>query len=294
VSALGLDAGGTACRYVWLDRQGHMRRGEVSGFSGHVFTPEGRARAEAGLKEIGSSLGPGLVSSVHAGITGLSPSAPAAPVMADMIRAHFSARDVSIEGDGALAYRAAFAPGEGHLVLAGTGSVGVHSSRAGETTIIGGRGVILDDAGGGYWTAVQGLRHVMREEDDAPGRGFSSPLGRAFSARLGAEGWDVVRTAVYSGDRGSVGRLALAVVDAAHEQDETALAILKRAGAELSRLASVLNARFGQKPVSLVGRAAGMHPAIAEGFRMKAPEIDLSLPDIDPAQAAARYALSRV
>lgn len=294
MSALGLDAGGTACRYVWLDRQGHVRRGEVSGFSGHVFTPEGRARAEAGLKEIRASLGPGLVSTVHAGITGLSPSAPAAPVMVDLIREHFSARDISIEGDGALAYRAAFGPGEGHLVLAGTGSVGVHSSRAGETTIVGGRGVILDDAGGGYWIAVQGLRHIMRQEDDAPGRGFSSPLGRAYAARLGGEGWDVVRTAVYAGDRGSVGRLALAVVDAASQQDDTALFILKRAGAELSRLAGVLNARFGPKPVALVGRAAGMHPAIAEGFRNEAPQIDLSLPDIDPAMVAARYALSRV
>ncbi len=294
MSALGLDAGGTACRYVWLDRQGHVRRGEVSGFSGHVFTPEGRARAEAGLKEIRASLGPGLVSTVHAGITGLSPSAPAAPVMVDLIREHFSARDISIEGDGALAYRAAFEPGEGHLVLAGTGSVGVHSSRAGETTIVGGRGVILDDAGGGYWIAVQGLRHIMRQEDDAPGRGFSSPLGRAYAARLGGEGWDVVRTAVYAGDRGSVGRLALAVVDAASQQDDTALFILKRAGAELSRLAGVLNERFGPKPVALVGRASGMHPAIAEGFRNEAPQIDLSLPDIDPAMVAARYALSRV
>jgi N-acetylglucosamine kinase-like BadF-type ATPase len=88
--------------------------------------------------------------------------------------------------------------------------------------------------------------------------------------------------------------LARAVARAAAADDADALAIMRRAGAELARLALALVHREGVRPVALLGRAARLHPAILEGMRQAAPELTLTLRDNDAAMAAARLALAAV
>src|SRR6185503_3419505 len=99
-------------------------------------------------------------------------------------------------------YLGVFAPGEGHLVYAGTGSVGAHIGADGTFHRAGGRGFILDDAGSGFWIACQALRHIWREEDSRPRAWEASPMAREILGMLGGSDWAHTREAVYGNDRG--------------------------------------------------------------------------------------------
>lgn len=69
---------------------------------------------------------------MHAGITGFGSdvAADATTILADGFGAPAGA--ITLTDDMDLAYASAFAPGEGHLVTAGTGSIALHITRAGD------------------------------------------------------------------------------------------------------------------------------------------------------------------
>jgi N-acetylglucosamine kinase-like BadF-type ATPase len=107
---------------------------------------------------------------------------------------------------------------------------------------------------------------------------------------MGGSEWPTTRQFVYAGTRGAMGRLALAVTAAA-EDDPVALDILQRAGLELARLGTALVKRFGPRPVALAGRAAQLHPAIAQSLREALPaELPLKNVNLQAHLAAARMA----
>jgi glucosamine kinase len=143
-----------------------------------------------------------------------------------------------------IAYRASFAPGEGYLVYAGTGSIGAFIDAAGQFHRAGGRGVVLDDGGGGFWIAREALRHIWRLEDEMPGAWQASPMARAVFDYVGGADWADSRQFIYGQERGAVGKLALAV--AATADQDPAATILRAAGRELARLALALTKRFGR------------------------------------------------
>lgn len=296
--SLGLDGGGTATRWALRRSDGTiLARGAGGSVSGHVFTPEAMATARMRLAAIvadatGQANG-APIATIGAGITGLGPRTPVAAALAAQLAelAGIAPAGVRMMGDVEVAYHAAFRPGEGHLVYAGTGSVGCHATADGELVVVGGRGMLIDDAGSAFWIARTALAHVLRLEDRAPASGWSTTLGAALAARIGGSAWDVVRAAVYGVERGEIGRLALAVAEAACAGDATATTLLGTAGAELARLAEVLAHRFGPRPVALVGGAASLHPAIEAGFvAALPPELVRVHPALDPAATAARLA----
>lgn len=284
---LGIDAGGSAARWAH-DADGRRTSGETSGFSGHIYRPEVRAAAGASFKAIAAAAGPADI--VVAGVTGLPPGAPETETLSAMLRAAFGAGEVLLMSDLRLACLTAFAPGEGSLVYAGTGSAAAHVARDGSFVAVGGKGVIIDDAGGGHWIAVAALRSVLRREDAAPGSGWKTPLGRALAARLGGADWPSARRAVYGGDRGAVALLALAVGEAAAAGDGEARAVLAAAGEELAGLALLLERRVGPSPIALAGRAAGLHPIIFERFAAALSPRDVRLVSLDAAAGALRLA----
>ncbi len=296
--SLGLDGGGTATRWALRRADGTiLARGAGAGMSGHVFTPEAlataRARLAAILADAAAHAAGGRIAAIGAGITGLGAGTPAAAALASQLAelAGVPVGRVKMMGDVEVAYHAAFRPGEGHLVYAGTGSVGCHATAAGELVVVGGRGMLIDDAGSAFWIARNALAHVLRLEDRAPDSGWSTTLGAALAARIGGSAWDVVRAAVYGAERGEIGRLALAGAEAACAGDATATTLLGTAGAELARLAEVLAHRFGPRPVALVGGAASLHPAIEDGFVAALPAgLGRANPARDPAATAARLA----
>ncbi len=301
---IGLDAGGTATRWSAVNAHGEpVADGAVPGFSGlHLSQPDKLEQLPLTLQALATELAPyGQPRAAYAGVTGISePQGPQAQALSQLIATALGLPPVRVacHSDMDVAYRAAFPASDttsegGYLVYAGTGSIATYLQADGTLHRAGGRGFALGDEGGGYWIAKEALAAIWRREDEAPDTWRDSGLARAVFSQLGGSDWARTRQFVYASDRGAVGRLALAVAEAARFQDPQACALLHRAGVELGRLAAVLRRRFGPKPVVAAGRVLLLHPLIQEGLQASVPaDCPLQLRQLDPHHAAARMALT--
>lgn len=287
----GLDAGGTETRWALARAPGDIvAEGQVRGVSALQIKGYERAYVAETLQLLAAKvLAVGRPVRAHAALTGYDgESADWIAMIAQALG--LTARDVTIGSDIETAYLDLFAPGEGYVVYAGTGSVAAFVDERGGLHRAGGRGMTVDDAGGGYWIAREALRAVWREEDEHPGRAAGSALASELFAAVGGADWSFTRRYVYEGTRGDVGRLALAVARAA-ERDETAARILRAAGEELARLARAMIGRFGARPVVACGRAAALHPLIVDSMRAALPGVPVELRACRGHHAAAHLAL---
>jgi len=290
---LGIDAGGTQTRWALAAPGGQIvAEGTVAGLSAlQMGSPHGRETVRATFAELAASVLPhGVPSRVQAGLTGFGGEGELLQRwLAELL--HMQASGIHFCSDMEIAYRASFAPGEGYLVYAGTGSIGAFIDAGGTFHRAGGRGVVLDDGGGGFWIAKEALRHIWRIEDESPGAWRSSTMAQAVFDYVGGDDWAFSRQFIYGQERGAVGKLALAVAATA-DQDPAAAAILRNAGAELARLARALISRFGPRPVAVSGRAAELHPSIVAAMRELLPAgLAFSQTSGGAHYAAARMAL---
>lgn len=297
---LGLDAGGTQTRWALAAADGTLRgEGRVAALSGlQLDHPAGREAVAAVLRDIAVAVAPlGGAAHLVAGITGFE--AAQAPLLGALTTAALGLAPAAVQAmtDIELVCRAAFAPGQGVVLYAGTGSIAAFIDEHGTMHRAGGRGAVIDDAGGGHWIACRALRQVWRAEDAAPGSRQRSPLARRLFEHIGGADWAHTRHWVYSGpgaSRGEMGRLALAVAAAADE-DPAALALLQAAGTELARLAAALRQRFGALPLALAGRVFDLHPAVEQGLRAALPADTTARRLTLPAHhAAARLAAAAI
>ena len=288
---MGLDIGGTASRWVLCGDDGQeLARGKAPGATGHVFNPAEKDKLANTLAAIATAVGTAgfTLSSVTAGLTGYG-AAVSVEVKALLGGAFGIGREKTIViDDVALAYLANFAPGEGHLVSAGTGSIGIHVGTDGNIIRVGGRGILIDDAGSGSWIALQALDRIYRVLDHDGAFDAVNRLAQNLFAQVGGADWSDVRQFVYAGDRGRIGTLAVAVADAALEGDDTAETILCEAGAELALLAKALIARAGEKPIGFIGGVLTLHPIIVAEIRRQLEGREVRLLNADAALAAAR------
>ncbi|MDN2711545.1 ATPase [Janthinobacterium sp. SUN118] len=294
VLGLGIDAGGTQTRWALAGADGAIvADGAVDGLSAlQMGSDAGRAAVHATFAQLCQAvLAVGQPRAVVAGLTGFGgDDVVLAQALAGLLA--LDVTDVRLCNDIEIAYRDSFAPGQGYLVYAGTGSIAAWIDTEGVFHRAGGRGVLLDDGGGGYWIAREALRQIWRREDEAPGSWQASPMAEAVFAHVGGSDWSLSRAFMYGQDRGTIGRLALAVAASA-ENDPLALDILQRAGQELARLALALVARHGPRPVVLAGRAAQLHPAMAAAMRAALPvSLQMEQRIARPHDAAARQAAS--
>jgi N-acetylglucosamine kinase-like BadF-type ATPase len=278
---LGLDVGGTEARWALADAQGQLlAEGLAAGFSGtQVHDEAGREQVRAALRQVAAGVAaaaPRARLRVWAGVTGHDPQA--GPVLAQCVQQCLqqalgcAPQTLELDSDIALLARVAFAPGQGVVVVAGTGSVAVHRDAQGRLHRVGGRGGLLGDEGSGYGIAREALAAVWRHEDDEPGFIARSVLAQELLDALGGRDWAHTRRFVYGGSasRGDFGRLALAVARAA-DRDPMAQALLERAGAELARLATLLVQRHGAQQVLVCGRVPQLHPAVARSLHARLP-----------------------
>ena len=289
---LGIDAGGTQTRWALAASDGQvLAEGKVGGLSAlQMSSAAGRDSVHANFAALAAAvLAHGRPQRVQAGMTGFGGDGEQLQRwLSELLDVPLLA--VTLCNDIEIAYLASFEPGQGYLVYAGTGSIGAFIDAERQFHRAGGRGVMLDDGGGGFWIAREALRHIWRGEDEQPGRWRASPMAHAVFAQFGGDDWSLSRQFIYGQERGAVGMLALAVAASA-DTDPVACAILGEAGRELARLALALTARFGERPVVLSGRAAELHPLVFAAMRAALPDA-LSLTH-SPGQAhhaAARIA----
>jgi N-acetylglucosamine kinase-like BadF-type ATPase len=273
---LGIDAGGTQTRWALAAPDGVIvAEGIVAGLSAlQMGTSDGRDAVRATFSELAADVlsngaTAGAPARAWAGLTGFGGDSELLQRwLAELL--YIAPQQIHFCSDMEIAYRASFKPGEGYLVYAGTGSIGAFIDDAGQFHRAGGRGVVLDDGGGGFWIAREALRHIWRNEDERPGCWRDSPMAHAVFDYVGGSDWADSRQFIYGQERGAVGKLALAVAASA-ARDPAAEAILRAAGKELARLAQALINRFGPRPVALSGRAAELHPIIPETLRAALP-----------------------
>ncbi len=272
---LGLDVGGSQTRWALATSSGEVfEQGGAAGFSGVRLNDDAtvrvvRDRLQA-IADVVNRAQRGLpLCRVHAGVTGIGADAPQLiPLMARVFAV--GANQVSVTSDAELIYRALLEPGEGYLVYAGTGSIAAFVTETGALLRAGGRGVMLDDAGGGYWIAREALRRVWRREDEQPGAWHDSPMAHALLARVGGESSIFSARFLMGHERGAVGMLALVVAAHAHH-DALAVEILCDAGMELARLAAAMTGRYGRRKIVVAGRASQLHPSIESAMRGALP-----------------------
>ncbi|NNG24928.1 N-acetylglucosamine kinase [Telluria aromaticivorans] len=289
---LGIDAGGTQTRWALAAPGGRIvAEGTAPGLSAlQMGSAEGRESVQAAFAGIASAvLAQGRPAAVRAGLTGFGGESDQLQQWLGGLLG-LAPGAVAFSNDIEIAYLASFKPGEGYLVYSGTGSIGAFIDDRGGFHRAGGRGVVLDDGGGGFWIAREALRHIWRLEDERPGAWEESPMAHAVFQHVGGSDWSFSRQFIYGRERGEVGKLAIAVAATA-ERDPAAAAILREAGTELARLALALIRRFGPRPVALAGRAAELHPAIVETMRAALPpDATLSQTGLRAHYAAARLA----
>lgn len=288
---LGIDIGGTASRWVLVDATDTpLARGAAAGATGHLFNPAERERLATTLAAIAAALPQEPIHAACLGITGLGQSVHEEARQLVTSSFKLPAGAIRLIDDMELAFRAAFAPGEGHLISAGTGSIGLHLGANGTMLRVGGRGLLIDDGGSGTWIALAALDQLYRRIDATGGPADAAILARELFAEMGGDHWDQTRAFVYGSDRGRIGTLAQAVARAATAGDPLATEVLERAADELARLAKALIGRAGRLPVAFVGGITTLHPLIKFGLTAALPETSVSFPQIDAASHAAQWA----
>lgn len=289
---LGIDIGGTASRWVLVDGGGKLvDRGAAGGATGHTFNPVEREKLVGVLGAI--RLGTGAQPrAVALGVTGLGPKAhdDARSIVAEIFGTPSPA--ITTMDDMELAYRAVFAPGAGHLISAGTGSIGLHVLEDGSFIRVGGRGLLIDDGGSGTWIALRALDLLYRRIDETGGPAEASILAGMLFDFMGGNTWDDTRSFVYGGDRGRIGLLAQQVAAAANAGDPLATQILSDAGVELARLGTALVNRTRRLPIGYVGGIVRLHPAIKASLLAALPDEEVLFPESDAALCAALMAQS--
>ncbi len=294
---LGIDAGGSQTRWLLLTSEGQtLATGSIAATSGHIFLPEDRERNFSRLTGLCQDvLKVARPDAVVGGFTGLYPNTEASSILNTLVAntLQLDAAKVHLTNDMHVAYAAAFEPGEGVLVYAGTGSVGYHETKTGEIFSAGGYGYLIDDYGAGYWIGHEAIKQVMRWVDEL-GQPSKDTLARAVYETLGSSDWKHLVSVIYGENpRTILAKLVPAVIKAAEEGDETARQILKNAGRELARLANVILKRLGRElPVAFSGGISKASPLLTEALKKALPKnTPLHVVTTEPVYAAAKLAL---
>jgi N-acetylglucosamine kinase-like BadF-type ATPase len=307
-TALGIDAGGTASRWALLGDDGTLAaQGQVGPLSGLMLNnTDGKALFDATLNELRHQMGKkAMPNRVVIGLTGIGedPAGIAAVERAAADGLQVLPQSVQAMSDQLLAHQAHFAPGQGIVVYAGTGSYASYWNTQCDLQRVGGKGLLLDDAGGGFWMGLQALRCAWRHFEE--GTQHSSALARAVFAQLvadhGGSDWAATRKMLYSQDlgsvRGDVASLCKAVLESAG-QDVQARAILEQAGHELARLARVMLHQHGDKPLVAAGGVFTRLPPVWQAFEARlrtdfqGSDLDLRQSQVKLHWAAAQLALA--
>ncbi|MBL8327390.1 MAG: ATPase [Rubrivivax sp.] len=316
---LGIDVGGRATRWVLAQADGRLlARGEVEAFSGNqIAHPAGHAAVERILGDLRQAVQAALLGGgLAAGPVSAHTSEAARPLAVQAAWAAVTGFDegsgpelhtlwarqlqlaperLLLRNDVEMACRLSLeratgseaAPGSGFFLYAGTGSIAWFLDAQGQAHRVGGRGSIVGDHGAGHWIAREALSRLWQQEDEAPGSGNATPLGRELAAAVGGPTWNDARRFLSSADRGQVGLLALAVARAAHQGDGRALALLRDAGQQLAQLVAVLARRFGRQPLAMAGGVLELHPALREAMDCALPSGLPRVPAVDDVALAA-------
>lgn len=184
---LGLDVGGSQCRFEWWPAGG-ARGGDAASVQPAVHGVEATV---AGLEvALRAALQQATPTAAVCALAGVGDAATSAAIAAGL-RARGLAFPIAVVGDVLAAAAAGLADGPGVLVCAGTGSFAIARAANGELHRVGGRGFLLGDQGSAYDLVRRAAAAVLLAIDGlGPATTLTEALTQAFAApapqRLGA------------------------------------------------------------------------------------------------------------
>jgi len=276
-SVLCIDCGASSTKWSWRTNDGSMKSGKAAHITGHIFEEAEWERVTSILREMKTEIG--FLDEVVIGVTGLDGSDGISKSLKEILKSIFQTENVTLMNDMELAFSAFFAPGEGVLVYAGTGSVAASIDKNGSFQRSGGWGYLIADEGGGFWIGQQALRYVTNHLNSGE-LDWSDPLITLTMAKANAKDWDGLRKFVYSGSRQAVASIAPEVAVAKLRGSKTAEQILREAGSHLAALALTLQKRLGTSKFIAMG---GVFKIDAVVFESLAKELhdEIQLVDSD-------------
>jgi N-acetylglucosamine kinase-like BadF-type ATPase len=170
------------------------------------------------------------------------------------------ARSVLLVSDADVAFEDAFGGGEGILLIAGSGSIGLARALAetGEHSLrrVGGWGALLGDEGSGYGIGLAGLRAAVAGSE---GRGPETHLLNTLYEILNLDAVRALFEWSETADKPAVAALAPSVVEVAREGDPVAGQIVEEAVRGLIAHATALRGRyFFDSPAPSVALVGGL------------------------------------
>jgi glucosamine kinase len=249
---LGIDGGGSRCR-ARIRREDGTVLGEALGgpsniyqdFRGALHTILATANEAAGMAGLKTTaLRAGL------GLAGIVTSVGKEKIE----EAGLPFASVTVDNDAYAACTGAFGGGDGGIVIAGTGSIGL-ALVGGERHMVGGWGFQLGDHGSGAWVGHHAVRRAALALDGLlqPTQLIEEILGRTGQNRLDLSRWsEQARPKDYA-------QFAPLVFASAARGDVQGMMIVIEGAAAISTLGRALLAR-GAKAVCLLGGLAGSYP----------------------------------
>lgn len=265
---LGLDVGGSQCRFEWWP-PGSARGGDAQAVQPAV---QGVDAAIAGLAAaLAHAAAVTTPQAAVCALAGVGERSVAAQLVAG-VRAAGVSMPVAVVGDVLAAAAAGLRDGPGLLLWAGTGSFALARSAAGELHRVGGRGYLLGDQGSGYDLVRRAAGAVLLAVD---GLGPPTALADALVAAFGASEPARLGAVLQRLGPGEVARHAAVVLAVAAAGDPVADGVLQDGAEALVMLgaAAVRGAGLDWRdlPVALGGGlltgADAVRDAVAERLR---------------------------
>ncbi len=294
---LGIDAGGTKTDCAVSN--GAELLGQATGAScklARVGKERGRENLQAVIRQATQAAGveASTIQHVCIGMSGAS-LAEAVHWAQQTIRELIPDSTIYVAGDHVIAHRAAFGTSPGVLVISGTGSIAFGRNQNGETARAGGWGPNVSDEGSAFWVGREAVTAALHAFDFGNANGLLATIAESW--KVAPE--EVIRMANASEPR--FPELAGPVVNAAEQGDDTARAIMERAGQALAGLASAVIKRLwpsgGVVPVALAGGVLQGSQLVRHAFReaMKAeqPQAAVSFAFVRPVLGALEIAAQR-
>jgi N-acetylglucosamine kinase-like BadF-type ATPase len=294
---LGIDAGGTKTDCAVSN--GAELLGQATGAScklARVGKERGRENLQTVIRQATQAAGveASTIQHVCIGMSGAS-LAEAVQWAQQTIRELIPDSTIYVAGDHVIAHRAAFGTSPGVLVISGTGSIAFGRNQSGETARAGGWGPNVSDEGSAFWVGREAVTAALHAFDFGNANGLLATIAECW--KVAPE--EVIRMANASEPR--FPELAGPVVNAAEQGDDTARAIMERAGQALAGLASAVIRRLwpsgGVVPVALAGGVLQGSPLVRHAFReaMKAeqPQAAVSFAFVRPVLGALEIAAQR-
>lgn len=297
---LGVDGGATRTRFLLADEAGKaVARSESGGSLLGVGEDEAIAlRVGEEARRLAGEAGiPMPITALCLGLAGAAGRPKARERCANTLVQLEIARQVYLVSDADVAFEDAFGFGEGILLIAGSGSIGLARafSEAGDATLrrAGGWGALLGDEGSGYGIGLAGLRAAVAGSE---GRAPETHLLATFYEALDLGSVRALFEWSETADKPAVAALAPSVIEVAREGDPVAAGIVDDAVQGLVAHARALRARYffasSPPPVALVGGLVQDGGPLRSQVRraLEAEGFDVVVAPVVPVRGAARMA----